>query len=221
MSTFSKQPPRQVGQRAGLSHAAVLRAARRIADDEGLERLTMRRLSAEVGVMPNALYNYFVDKDALLAGLLDDLLGEIEASDVAERDWRGGLVEIMDSSRRLVLAHPQLATMFLSRQSVGPNAARLGEITFRLLRQGGLEGERAVEAFRTLLIYTLGFAAFQAPRQQSDASDRTDRGRTAFSSLDPDRYPELRDVAELLATHPTDENFLTGLRWLIDGMSAG
>jgi TetR/AcrR family transcriptional regulator, tetracycline repressor protein len=220
MSTPSKQP-RQVGQRAGLSRDAVLRAARRIADDEGLERLTMRRLSAEVGVMPNALYTYFVDKDALLAGLLDDLLGEIETSEVAERDWRGGLVEIMDSSRRLVLAHPQLATMFLSRQSVGPNAARLGEITFRLLRRGGLEGERAVEAFRTLLIYTLGFAAFQAPRQQPDASDRTDRGRAAFSSLDPHRYPELRDVAELLATHPTDENFRTGLRWLIDGMSAG
>ena len=126
----------------------------------------------------------------------------------------------MDSSRRLVLAHPQLATMFLSRQSVGPNAARLGEITFRLLRQGGLEGERAVEAFRTLLIYTLGFAAFQAPRQQSDANARTARGRAAFGELDPDRYPELREVAGPLATHPTDDNFHTGLRWLIDGMSA-
>jgi TetR/AcrR family transcriptional regulator, tetracycline repressor protein len=186
-----------------------------------LERLTMRRLSAEVGVMPNALYTYFGDKDALLAGLLDDLLGEIESADVADRDWRGGLVEIMDSSRRLVLAHPQLATMFLSRQSVGPNAARLGEITFRLLRQGGLVGERAVEAFRTLLIYTLGFAAFQAPRQQPDATARAVRGRAAFAELDPDRYPELRDVAELLAKHPTDENFRNGLRWLIDGMSAG
>ena len=107
--------------------------------------------------MPNAIYTYFADKDALLAGLLDDLLGDIGSPEVENRDWRVGLVEIMDSSRRLVLAHPQLAAMFLSRQSVGPNAARLGEITFRLLRQGGLEGERAVEAFRTLLIYTLGF----------------------------------------------------------------
>ena len=141
--------------------------------------------------MPNAIYTYFADKDGLLAGLLDHLLGEIETPDVAERDWREGLVEIMDSSRRLVLAHPQLATMFLTRQSVGPNAARLGEITFRLLRQGGIEGERAVEAFRTLLIYTLGFAAFQAPRQQSDASDRTARGRTAFSEPRPGSIPSV------------------------------
>ncbi len=181
----------------------------------------MRRLSAELGVMPNAIYTYFTDKDALLAGLLDDLLGEIEAPDVAERDWRGGLVEIMDSSRRLVLAHPQLATMFLTRQSVGPNAARLGEITFRLLRQGGIEGERAVEAFRALLIYTLGFAAFQAPRQQSDTNDRTARGQAAFRELDGNQFPELRKVAELLAGQPTDDNFRTGLLWLIDGMSVG
>ena len=167
----------------------------------------MRRLSAALGVMPNAIYTYFADKDALLAGLLDHLLGEIETPDVAGQYWRGGLVEVMDSSRRLVLAHPQLATMFLTRQSVGPNAIRLGEITFRLLRQGGIEGERAVEAFRTLLIYTLGFAAFQAPRQQSDSTERTARGLAAFSDLDPDRYPELREVAEPLATHPTDENF--------------
>jgi AcrR family transcriptional regulator len=180
----------------------------------------MRRLSAAVGVMPNAIYTYFADKDALLAGLLDDLLGDIGSTEVENRDWRGGLVEIMDCSRRLVLAHPQLATMFLTRQSVGPNAARLGEITFRLLRQGGIEGERAVEAFRTILIYTLGFAAFQAPRQQSDATARTARGLAAFSGLDPDQYPALRDVAKPLATHPTDDNFHTGLRWLLDGMSA-
>ena len=180
----------------------------------------MRRLSAEVGVMPNAIYTYFADKDALLAGLLDHLLSEIETPDVADRDWRDGLVEIMDSSRRLVLAHPQLATMFLTRQSVGPNATRLGEITFELLRLGGIEGERAVEAFHILLIYTLGFAAFQAPRQQSDATARTARGLAAFSGLDPDQYPALRDVAESLATHPTDDNFHNGLRWLLDGMSA-
>ena len=179
----------------------------------------MRRLSAEMGVMPNALYSYFPDKEALLTGLLDDLLGEIEPPRASDRDWREGLVEIMDSSRRLVLGHPQLASMFLSRQSIGPNAARLGEITFRLLRQGGLEGERAVEAFRALLIYTLGFAAFQAPRQQADARERAARGRTVFGELDPDQFPELLEVAAPLATHPTDENFLTGLRWLIDGMS--
>ena len=122
----------------------------------------------------------------------------------------------MDDSRRLLVAHPQLVAMFLSRATTGPNASRLGEATFRLLRKGGLEGERAVEAFRALLIYSLGFAAIQAPRQELDAA-RVERARGAFGSLPADEFPEMHRVAEHLATRPSDENFLRGLRWLLDG----
>ena len=59
------------------------------------------------------------------------------------------------------------APVFLARPGLGPNAARLGEITFGLLRRGGLEGERAVEALRVLLVYSLGFAAFWDASQVS------------------------------------------------------
>lgn len=207
---------RRAGQRAGLSRQVVLEAARRIAERDGLGHLTMRHLSDELGVMPNALYSYFPDKEALLDALLDELLGEIPIPDPDAVDWRDGLTALMDDSRRLLVAHPQLVAMFLSRATTGPNASRLGEATFRLLRNGGLEGERAVEAFRALLIYSLGFAAIQAPRQESDAA-RVERARGAFGSLPADEFPEMHRVAEHLATRPSDENFLRGLRWLLDG----
>jgi TetR/AcrR family tetracycline transcriptional repressor len=219
MST-RRTPQRRAGQRAGLTRDAILAAARRIADREGSDGLTMRRLAAELGVMPNALYSHYPDKEALLDAMLDALLGDVEVPDPAAGDWRDGLAALMDSSRRLLLAHPQLASMFLSRAAVGPNASRLGETAFRLLRRGGLEGERAVEAFRVVLIYTLGFAAFQVPRRQADAADRSARGREAFGSLPPEEFPEMRRVAEHLARHPTDRSFHTGLRWLLDGMGS-
>jgi TetR/AcrR family tetracycline transcriptional repressor len=196
-----------------------LKAALRIAERDGVEHLTMRRLSEQLGVMPNAIYSYYPDKEALLDAVLDSLLGEIAMPDPGAVDWRDGLAELMDSSRRLLLAHPPLVSMFLSRATLGPNASRLGEITFRLLRNGGLEGERAVEAFRALLIYSLGFAAIQAPRAEPDA-DRADRAREVFGSLPDDEFPEMRRVAKELATRPSDRNFRTGLRWLLDGMSA-
>jgi TetR/AcrR family tetracycline transcriptional repressor len=175
VSTLRIPPHRGAGQRAGLSRQTVLAVARHIADAEGVDRLTMRRLAGELGVMPNALYSYFPHKEALLDALLDDLLGDIDPGDPGEGDWQDGLIRVMDSSRRLLLAHPRLVQVFLARPGLGPNAAKLGEITFALLRRGGLEGERAVEAFRVLLIYSLGFAAFQAPR--GDDLRRPSRGQ--------------------------------------------
>ena len=220
MSTPEGPRHRTAGQRAGLTRESVLGAARRIADEEGVDRLTMRRLAAELGVMPNALYTYVPDKEGLLDALVDDLLGGIDVGDPAAGDWRDGLVQVMDSSRRLLLAHPRLVPVFLARPGLGPNATRLGEVSFELLRRGGLEGEEAVEAFRVLLIYSLGFAAFQAPRMEGDTGARVARAEATFASLPGDRFPRMQGLAGQLAGPTTDRQFHTGLRWLLDGIAA-
>src|ERR671912_262633 len=107
MSSPERPSHRTAGQRAGLSREAVLGAARRVADDQGVDHLTMRRLAAELGVTPNALYTYFPDKEALLDALVDDLLAGIEPGDPDEGDWRDGLVRVMDGSRRVLPAPPR------------------------------------------------------------------------------------------------------------------
>ena len=220
MSTPESPPRRGAGQRAGLSRGPVLEAARRIADSEGVDRLTMRRLAAELGVTPNTLYTYFPHKEALLDALIDDLLAGVDAGDPAEGDWRDGLVRVMDSSRRLLLAHPQLASVIIARPGLGPNATRLGELTLELLGRGGLEGERAVEALRVLLVYSLGFAAFQAPRRQRHSGARSARAEATFAGLPEDRFPRMHGLARQLAGPTTDHQFHTGLRWLLQGIAA-
>jgi TetR/AcrR family tetracycline transcriptional repressor len=179
----------------------------------------MRRLAAELRVAPNSLYSHFPDKVGLIDALLDNLLGEVDVPDPAVGDWRDGLVKLMDATRLLLLAHPELVAMFVTRSGLGPNAARLGEITFQLLRRGGLQGERAVEAFRVLLIYTMGFAAFQAPRQGGDSAERTKRAEAIFGSLPKGQFPEMTRLAAHLGQHADDGNFHAGLRWLLEGIS--
>src|SRR6266480_3358250 len=115
MATSSRRAP---GQRAGLTAEAVLVAARRLAREEGIDRLTMRRLATELGVMPNSLYSHFASKSALVDALLDSLLADIESPDPDAVDWREGLTAVMGAARRVVLEHPELASAFLSRQSV-------------------------------------------------------------------------------------------------------
>ena len=86
---------------------------------------------------------------------------------------------------------------------------------------GGLEGDRAVEAFRVLLIYSLGFAAFQAPRLHTDSPERTRQVEATFAGLADDAYPKMRRLAGPLAAPTTDRHFHTGLRWLLDGIASG
>lgn len=207
---------RSPGQRAGLTREVVVAAARRIADRDGLEKLSMRALARELGVMPNAIYSHVAGKGALLDALLDSLLGEIQAPE--SDDWRDALVAIMDASRRLLVEHPSLIPEFLSRPTRGPNALRLGELCIDLLARGGVEGELAVQAFRSLLVHALGFAAYEAPRlQDPDREARVSRSVEFFSSSP---NPDVRDVAGKLAQMPDRDEFLASLDWMLDGVLA-
>ncbi len=89
-------------------------------------------------------------------------------------------------------------------------------MTILALRKAGLEGEDVVGAFRILLIFSLGYAAFQAPRQNDE--ERSHRGESAFRSLPREEYQEVRSLAEPLARAPDDETFRAGIDWLLDGI---
>jgi TetR/AcrR family transcriptional regulator, tetracycline repressor protein len=210
---------RRPGERAGLTQEAVIAAAREIAEREGVDGLSLRRLAGALGVAPNAIYSHVPSKTALLDEVLEDMRGDIEIPDLDAGDWRDGLVALMSSSRRVVAAHPALIPMFLARPARGPNARRLGEATLALLERGGITGERAVEALRALLVFTLGFAAFEAPRRDDpDPDSRRTESETAFAS--DERLSRLHALAPQLARHADDRTFEHGLRWLIAGMEA-
>ena len=95
-------------------------------------------------VAPNALYSHVADKDALLDGVLDRLLGDVVVPD--RGGWRARIEAIMDSSRQVLLAQPDLIPHALARQSVGPNALLLGEAVLEQLGRGGITGARAARA---------------------------------------------------------------------------
>jgi TetR/AcrR family transcriptional regulator, tetracycline repressor protein len=214
-----KRPARTAGQRAGVSREAVVRAARAIADREGVDQVTMRRLAAELGVAPNALYTYFPNKTAILDAVLDSVLGEVEARpSVPSGTWSDDLGALMRASRRALLAHPQLVPLFISRPG-GPNAIRLGEAALTCLARGGLSGRDAVEAMRALLVYTLGSAAVEIPRANDpDTHERLDRAARLIEQLPAQEFPVTRSVAPYIASHPGDADFEAGLRWLIAGI---
>jgi TetR/AcrR family tetracycline transcriptional repressor len=212
---------RTVGRPPRLTRDGVVTAARQIAARDGAEQLTMRRLADAVGVMPNALYTYFADKAAILDAVLDDLLGDVRRPR-SNLTWQQGLVSLMSSYRRLLLAQPGLIALTVSRPMVGPNALRLREDMLTLLRHGELGESDTVTAYFALFAYTTGFVAFETARPpgRRDAKQRA-QTHQLHAALPTDAFPSTRALAGRLAKRPGNAEFTRGLRGVIAGFTHG
>jgi AcrR family transcriptional regulator len=209
----------RVGRPQRLTRTQVVTTARGIAASEGIERLTMRRLADALGVMPNALYTYFPDKAAILDDVLDDLLGDVKRPR-RNLSWTQGLVSLMSSYRRLLLAQPGLIVLTLSRPMVGPNALRVRENMLTLLRRGTLGDAEAVTAYFALFAHTTGFVAFEAARPPG-GRDTAQRIRThqLHAALPEEAFPSTRALARRLRKRPGDSEFRRGLHAIISGFA--
>src|SRR4051812_29937655 len=103
------------GERAGLTRAAVLAAARELIADSGFEALTMRELARRLDVAPNALYNHTTGRDDLVDALLDDVLGPLEPVAGIDDPVRA-LSRLMSDTFHALVADPDLAPLFLPRR---------------------------------------------------------------------------------------------------------
>lgn len=155
------QSTRGPGQRAGLTRAAVLAAARDLLAAGGVEALTMRALARRLAVAPNAIYSHVRDKTQLVDALLDDLLAEVETPSPDAADPAEALATMMTSTYHVLTTHPDLVPVLLARQGArGENAVRLGAVMDALLASAGVRGPAAVEARSVLIVHAIGSAAF-------------------------------------------------------------
>lgn len=190
---------RAPGQRAGLTRDAVLEVARTTLAEDGLGKLSMRRLAQRLDVAPNALYSHVTSRDDLIDALLDDTLAEVNAPDPTRGDWRKGIETTMRRTYDVLLTHPDLVPLYVARRGArGPNAIALGDRMLTMLARGGIDGPQAQEALRTLIVHTIGFAAF-----------------AAFAVGDP-----LTPNESNLTPKSLEHLFAKSLRWLLDGIAA-
>ncbi len=134
----------------------ILDAALAIADEDGLDGVSMRAVAARVGVSPMALYPYVGSKDALLDGLVGRLLGQLPAP--SGPDWRAGLREAAHAIRALARAHPSAFVLLLSRPSVTPDAARMVDAVYQALLEAGVPPAGVPRLERMVSTFVLGFA---------------------------------------------------------------
>ncbi len=147
--------------------------ALRIMREEGLERVTMRRLAAELDTGPASLYVYVQNTAELHGAILDELLAglRLPAPDAAGRSWRAELVGLLTGYTQLLFGYPSLARSVLALRPSGPNYVRLIDALLGLLHQGGVPVPQAAWGVDLLLQHATATAAEQGARGEAVEAD--------------------------------------------------
>ncbi|RKT83211.1 regulatory protein, tetR family [Saccharopolyspora antimicrobica] len=178
------------GQRAGLTRQDVLGAALALVDAEGLKVLSMRRLGAELGVEAMTLYHYVANKDALLDGLVEQLLAEAAAPQVSSGSWQVDLRNYAHALRDALLAHPNAIPLVVSRPAVTSRNLEIMEGVLRTLRDAGFPLEVGLDVLFSLA----GFVVGQVVTEADSRVEPSEQVRH-LSDVDPDRFPLLSEAA--------------------------
>lgn len=216
----SERPARR--PRGSLTREQVVDAALRLADEDGLEAMSMPLLARrlECGVM--TLYGYVANKDDLLDAIAEKGLADLRLERPLPGDPAGVLVAWGRALRQTLLAHPSLPVIFLSRAVIGPGIFRGVEALLGALGRAGMPAGGAARAIYAIVTYTTGFAAWEAPRTRlQPESAYAAAWHRAYASLDPAAFPLAGGVLDELARVAGEEQFERGLAALANGLANG
>ncbi|MBO6574422.1 MAG: TetR/AcrR family transcriptional regulator C-terminal domain-containing protein [Rhodothermales bacterium] len=207
-----------MSRRTPLTRDRVLRAAVRVADEHGLDALTMRRLGKELGVEAMSLYNHVANKDAVLDGIVDLTVGEIAVPSTMS-GWRSAMELRCRSARAVLLAHRWLAGLLMSRVNTGPNMLRYVDGTIGALRAGGFSIDLVDQAWGILDSYVYGFVLQELDFPiEEDAYAET--AAAYLPMLETQALPHLTEMTRAVAErrHHGRRDFELGLQLVLDGL---
>ncbi|MDL5155174.1 TetR/AcrR family transcriptional regulator [Actinomycetospora termitidis] len=220
-------PPRRRrgNDSSALTAERIVDAALAIADSEAdLDRLTVRRLAADLDVGVMTLYGYFRNKDEILDAMGDRILGSMAFPEEIDTEPAAALRTLGHAFLAMMREHPSVVRLLATRVTDSP-AALVGamEGVLHRLAAAGITGPLAVRCYGFLITYALGFSAYETPRtwgRTDDAEEARRRRSHFYAGLDRDRFPETVGLAADLPALPTDEQFADGLDAWIAGTVA-
>jgi TetR/AcrR family tetracycline transcriptional repressor len=198
-----------------LDRDIVVARAIELADTEGIDALTIRRLATDLGVTPMALYWHFKNKDELLDGIAEHLLSAVSLPEVSGT-WAERLHECLAAVTAALRAHPAVAALTQSRLLASEPGLALAERALGLLGEAGFTSDQAAEIGGYLVnaIITLVTAE---PGRDRDA-EQVRHQRMMLGALSQDRFPHLIAAAGPLTECEDDDGYYArGLALLIAG----
>ncbi|WP_327365433.1 TetR/AcrR family transcriptional regulator [Streptomyces sp. NBC_01217] len=209
--------------RERLSREAIAASAVALADAEGLEAVTIRRLAQDHHVTPMALYWHYKDKDQLLDGVAERLFGDVDLPPVGSEPWPRQLRAALEAVLAALRPHPAVAGLATSRILSSEAGLIVAERTLSHLRQAGFSPETAAEIGGYLLSAVVTLVTSEPGRRHGDddeAHEDAIRVKAAsLGALSPRRYPNIvASAGSLAACASPDAYYSLGLDMLITGI---
>jgi AcrR family transcriptional regulator len=212
----------EVASRAPVNRARALQRAVVVADGEGIEAVTMRRLARELEVEAASLYHHVTGKDEILDGLVDFVSGEIELPSPTD-DWRSGIRQCAHNTRAVLRRHPWAVALMASRTTPGPATLRVLEAGIRCFRQGGFSVGAAAHGISAVDSYVHGFVLQEVNlpfRDESELAAMTGAIMEHFPAADFPYLFELTIEHVLQPGYSYGNEFDIGLEVVLDGVAA-
>jgi AcrR family transcriptional regulator len=217
------KPPTPPGRgaarrRTPLSRDRVLRAAIVLADEGGLESVSMRKLGQVLRVEAMSLYKHVANKDDILDGIADLVVGDFEVPS-GDVDWKVAVRRSAISAHGVLLRHPWASSLIESRLNAGPARMRYLDALIGVLSATGFEMALVIRAIMALDSHTYGFV-LQEMAWSFDTENAPEMAAAFARGLPAGEYPNLLAMAGMAATAPDGApvDFEFGLDLILDGL---
>lgn len=190
-----------------------------MADEAGIEKLTMRALATRLGVEAMSLYYHVANKDDILDGMIDIVIGEVVVPAPGD-DWKRAQRDRAISLHDMLTRHPWAAPLMETRSNPGPMALRYYDAVIGSCREAGFSIALAAHAFSAIDAYVYGFGLQELALPFEDETDVGDIAEALLRALPPDEYPHLTEMILEHALQPGYDysaEFAWGLDLILDG----
>jgi AcrR family transcriptional regulator len=211
----TKSPGRE---RPGLSRALIVRTALTLIDRDGVAGLSMRKLGAELGVDPMAVYYYLPNKSALFDGVIEAVYAEVDLAGLPRSgDWRAQLHGFMTRLRAALRRHPNALPVVATRPAYVPALFEFGEHALGAALAAGFDAREVLDMVNCLAMYTIGHALAEVGEPVGGETMTAEDVGAMFTQV---AYPNLAKAFADGYDYRPDDQYELGLTAMLDGFAA-
>ena len=207
-------------RRQTLTRERVVEGAVVLADEIGIEALTIRKLAAALGTKPMTIYHHVPSKDEIVDGMVEIVFSEI-ATPPEDEDWKPAMRIRCVSAREVITRHRWAAPLMESRTSPGPENLGHHEAVLACLRRGGLSWQMTAHAYAVLDAFVYGFAFQEATLPSQMDGEFVEVAQDIAAAFDPESFPHLVGFTVNHVFQPGydfGDSFAFGLDLILDGI---